>query len=288
MPLKRRRALPFGWLIYALIAGQTWAGVPNDSPSPTMRYALTVSNPTGSVVSDVQLRVYAPVTARGHSLSFTATANEPFDEEFDLIGNRALRFSRQQFPPYSSKRYVVTFRGSDQPSLDSSQSKESTFLAAEPFVESDAPEIIEAVALIRRLEPNDDFPIQAYKWVASHVIYSGFSADDRGALYALREAKGDCTEYASLFVALMRAVGIPARVVGGWVLKDNSAVRAADFHNWAEFFSDGQWRTVDPQRRVFGNNNETYIRTRIVQRGNTLPYSYRFAVSHPELQVTWD
>ena len=69
--------------------------------------------------------------------------------------------------------------------------------------------------------------------------------------------KGFCEHYASAFVVLMRAAGIPARVVtgyqGGW-WNDSSGyllVRNSDAHAWAEVWREGRgWVRVDPTAAV--------------------------------------
>jgi protein-glutamine gamma-glutamyltransferase len=69
--------------------------------------------------------------------------------------------------------------------------------------------------------------------------------------------KGFCEHYASAFVVLMRAAGIPARVVtgfqGGWWNTDGGylLVRNSDAHAWAEAWLDGRgWVRVDPTAAV--------------------------------------
>jgi transglutaminase-like putative cysteine protease len=69
--------------------------------------------------------------------------------------------------------------------------------------------------------------------------------------------KGFCEHYASAFVVLMRAAGIPARVVtgfqGGWWNADGGylLVRNSDAHAWAEAWLDGRgWVRVDPTASV--------------------------------------
>lgn len=68
---------------------------------------------------------------------------------------------------------------------------------------------------------------------------------------------GYCEHYSSAFVFLMRAAGVPARVVtgyqGGW--QNDSAnyllVRQSDAHAWAEVWLDGRgWVRVDPTAAV--------------------------------------
>lgn len=68
---------------------------------------------------------------------------------------------------------------------------------------------------------------------------------------------GFCEHYASAFVFLMRAAGIPARVVtgyqGGWWSDAGRylLVRQSDAHAWAEIWRDGRgWVRIDPTAAV--------------------------------------
>src|SRR3546814_5956627 len=68
---------------------------------------------------------------------------------------------------------------------------------------------------------------------------------------------GCCEHYSAAFVVLMRAAGIPARVVTGYVggyrnpLGDYWLVRRSDAHAWAEVWLDGRgWVRVDPTAAV--------------------------------------
>ncbi len=74
---------------------------------------------------------------------------------------------------------------------------------------------------------------------------------------------GFCEHFSSSFVVLMRAAGIPARVVvgyqgGKWNDADNYLlVRQYDAHAWAEvWFSDKGWVRVDPTAAVAPNRIE--------------------------------
>lgn len=69
--------------------------------------------------------------------------------------------------------------------------------------------------------------------------------------------RGFCEHYASAFVFLMRAAGIPARVVTGYQGGEYNAVgnywivRSRDAHAWAEVWLEGEgWRRVDPTAAV--------------------------------------
>jgi transglutaminase-like putative cysteine protease len=68
---------------------------------------------------------------------------------------------------------------------------------------------------------------------------------------------GFCEHYSSAFVFLMRAAGIPARVVtgyqGGWWNESSNylLVRQSDAHAWAEVWREGiGWKRVDPTAAV--------------------------------------
>jgi transglutaminase-like putative cysteine protease len=75
-----------------------------------------------------------------------------------------------------------------------------------------------------------------------------------GFLFETR--RGFCEHYASAFVVLLRAAGIPARVVTGYqggMINPSGGymiVRQSDAHAWAEALVDGQWRRYDPTAAV--------------------------------------
>jgi transglutaminase-like putative cysteine protease len=64
---------------------------------------------------------------------------------------------------------------------------------------------------------------------------------------------GFCGHYASAFVVLMRAAGVPARVVTGYLGAERNSfggyfvVRQSDAHAWAEVWLEGRgWTRIDP------------------------------------------
>jgi transglutaminase-like putative cysteine protease len=69
--------------------------------------------------------------------------------------------------------------------------------------------------------------------------------------------RGFCGHFASAFAAMMRAVGIPARVVTGYQggtynrFADYWIVRQSDAHAWDEVWIDGHgWLRVDPTAAI--------------------------------------
>lgn len=81
--------------------------------------------------------------------------------------------------------------------------------------------------------------------------------DDPVDDFLFRTRRGFCEHYASAFVTLMRAAGIPSRVVVGYLggefntAGDYLIVRQSDAHAWAEIWlKDRGWVRVDPTGAV--------------------------------------
>jgi transglutaminase-like putative cysteine protease len=82
-------------------------------------------------------------------------------------------------------------------------------------------------------------------WVAT-TLQKDYGASADRASDVLRQMKGDCTEHSLLAVALLRAVGIPARRVDGVVYMVNEdGVPAFYWHEWIEAYV-GEWTQMDP------------------------------------------
>jgi hypothetical protein len=82
------------------------------------------------------------------------------------------------------------------------------------------------------------------RWVYRNLRKS-YTDNADNALAILDNLAGDCTEHSLLFVALARAVNIPARQVGG-IVYDPSGQSRFGWHAWAEIHDGSQWVTVDP------------------------------------------
>lgn len=66
-------------------------------------------------------------------------------------------------------------------------------------------------------------------------------------LYACDAKKGNCTDFHSLFIAMARSQGIPARFEIGFPLPDDKhSAEIAGYHCWSDFYVDGKgWIPVD-------------------------------------------
>jgi transglutaminase-like putative cysteine protease len=86
-----------------------------------------------------------------------------------------------------------------------------------------------------------------YDYVTSAMKYdkSGTGWGRGDAIWACDAKRGNCTDFHSLFIALARARGIPARFTIGFPLGETNRGEISGYHCWAEFYSGGIWVPVD-------------------------------------------
>jgi len=86
-----------------------------------------------------------------------------------------------------------------------------------------------------------------YDYVTATMKYdkrgTGWGRGD--AIYACNVRHGNCTDFHSLFIALARARGIPARFTIGFPLGAPGSGPIAGYHCWAEFYAGGVWVPID-------------------------------------------
>ncbi len=74
--------------------------------------------------------------------------------------------------------------------------------------------------------------------------------------FLFHSRRGYCEYYASAMVLMLRSIGIPARVVSGYLGGEYNRyggyyiIRQSDAHTWVEAFVAGRWRRFDPTPSV--------------------------------------
>lgn len=128
----------------------------------------------------------------------------------------------------------------------------SRHLAPEPFIESDAPEIV--AEAIKAAAGSRDPRLQAERLVrhVNGLLEKKPTISLPSALEVLRTKVGDCNEHTVLYVALARALGIPGRIAVGLVYLHG----AFYYHAWPEVYlagppGRGLWLPVDPTLNQF-------------------------------------
>ncbi len=96
------------------------------------------------------------------------------------------------------------------------------------------------------------FRTDGYKYTLSPTALSGDEIDQ----FLFESKAGFCSHYAGATAFLLRAAGVPARVIGGylggnWQDEQNYLqVRQRDAHAWVEYFADNAWHRFDPTALV--------------------------------------
>ena len=115
-----------------------------------------------------------------------------------------------------------------------------------PTIDSDDPEIIRLASQL--VEGEDDLYSAVFKlagWTKNNINYNlgTLTADiSPKASWVLENKQGVCDELTSLFIAMARSVGIPARFISGHCLhKFRIVCRQLGAHGWAEVYFPWLW-----------------------------------------------
>ena len=115
-------------------------------------------------------------------------------------------------------------------------------------IESQNPQIQQLSTQLSEGKRNACQQVRAfYDYIGNELVYS-YNGGNWGAQGALGQMGADCTEYASLMVALSRAAGIPARYVEGlsYTPEGEEALARLE-HAWLEVYLPGTgWTPMDP------------------------------------------
>jgi transglutaminase-like putative cysteine protease len=165
------------------------------------------------------------------------------------------------------------------------------YLAAEPFIESDAPEIrTEADLAVRGVTGTRGRAERLTRYVNS-ILEKKPTLSLPSALEVLRTRIGDCSEHTILYVAMARALGIPARIAAGLV----SVHGVFYYHAWAEVYlaeggDRGLWLPVDPTLNEFPAD-ATHLRLArggLEQRSTILPLIGKLKITVLDLALAPD
>jgi Transglutaminase-like superfamily len=179
--------------------------------------------------------------------------------------------------------------GSDEVDVDSGD------LKAEADVESSSSQVTSLAGKITAGAVTQlDKAKKLFDYVNLNLQYTQQSGDSHSALQTLRRGWGTCEDYSLLYMALCRAVGIPARYVSGYRFSPSEIGHReveldAFAHAWVEINLPGTgWITVDPTYTytVNGVKKVNYdFFGRILDDDRHLFFSYS---RQQERTVTWN
>jgi hypothetical protein len=229
-----------------------------------LTHTIRITNPTQRRADGVNL--YVPLvrneTARHYVILYNVKSTKEYSLISDSSGNIYLYWKNlaishgQNFTvelDYRVLSFSLTYmiNSSIIGSYNESSELYMKYTQPEELIESNHAKIIEkAQEITRRV---DDPYVKArliYDFVVSYLHYE-IQEEERGALWALENRVGDCSEYSYLFAALCRAAGIPARIQAGFAFHSADQF-LKDGHMWAEYYLENYgWVPVDATWRLF-------------------------------------
>lgn len=170
----------------------------------------------------------------------------------DELGNTYAEFDFSEHPPGEKITVEIEYRVTVNELLfetDLCQGElPQEFTLPELHIESANPQI---VALSHELSRGKDTACEQarafYDYVGDELVYT-YNRRAWGAQSALGNMGADCSEYASLMMALSRAAGIPTRYYEGLLYLENKNNGVAQIeHAWLDVYLPGAgWAAVDP------------------------------------------
>jgi transglutaminase-like putative cysteine protease len=172
-----------------------------------------------------------------------------FTQDGQLLSNEKIK-QRKQFQLSSHTRY--TFNASDEPfiqqalQLPKNLHPKTRALAKQWLQQADSPQ--ELIQRALRYFNHQDF-----YYTLTPPALTGDTIDQ----FLFESRRGFCEHYAASFTILMRAAGLPTRIVTGYQggeinpIDDFLVIRQRDAHAWTEVWIKGEgWIRVDPTAAV--------------------------------------
>lgn len=268
-------------LVLDYFDGRTWrrsggsVGLGRDLPAPRPpdEWELSIADPKNVYRYSVMLEPHqhrwlftlmAPIYVDGgrHKIGF--------DENY-LLASRLPVATRIQYEMVAAPQYLIGVGG-----LSNMELRRATTLPP-----SSNPQ---ALALARQWQSSGLSPQevigealrlfqQSFTYTLEPPVYGQHSVDE----FLFAGQRGFCEHFSSSFVFLMRAAGVPARVVLGYQggefnsVQNYLVVRQSDAHAWAEVWLEGRgWVRVDPTAAVAPSRIERGLRDSLEQSDREL------------------
>jgi hypothetical protein len=179
---------------------------------------------------------------RTKRLSMTVQLGAPNLTGYDLDGGRQ-HFSGDTLTVVRERDASI---GASVPGMEAFQAKEfrarfRSELGEEPLLQVHNHEVVELAIRIVGDERTPRLMVQKVSGWVFDSLAKTVTSGVPNALAVLHSRRGDCNEHAQLFVALVRALGIPARVASGLLYLNGKFYYSA----WAEVWL-GAWVAADP------------------------------------------
>jgi transglutaminase-like putative cysteine protease len=234
----------------------------------------TWTNSGSSRISDLRIYIGVPATLPEQEFTESSWSREPNDYLEDRYGQRIAEFKIGTLAPKEAVTIELAAVGwfwQIKYNIDPNEVGNlgeipeeivEPYTADGPYYRLDDPLIVATARQVVGEERNPYLmALRIHDFVAGTLSYE-LDGEWDDAATVLRRGSGSCSEFTFLFVALARAVGLPARYTGGSVYLPHQA-RGGTFidyynHRWAEVYIprygwvpfDPTWDQPEPGRPV--------------------------------------
>jgi len=277
--------LPIASVVYKLVAlGYSLADV-----MPRIEYRVTVAMTFDGHGRDLAVRTYLPVSDERQLISAEQDDSPDLHLAVESDGaGRLASWTGGAVGDRAAVRYHYSVLAEPihyhlDPGLEVPAGYPASiapWLRPEDAIQVDSPEIVATLARI-----GADHGDVAERLRRIYAFTSGLRQrpfkGTTDALTALRLGEASCNGKARLFVALARAAGLPARLVGGLVLASGSKKTS---HQWVEVYVAGHWVPFCPTNRHFAELPATYLTLyrgdrALFRHSSDINFDYRFVTT---------
>ena len=223
-------------------------------------FAYTESDTRGSIYMKLRVRQHGRIYIDGKAEKVVANITLPFNAKIeevdknwkivrDNLGNKIIEITGR---PDSNNIFefniistVVSnsIETNDIKDMKNTPSDVEIFTNPTEHIQSNNSNIRElAINLTKNVKNSFERIASLAIWVNRNLRYNlAYSNKNYDAVTVLKKREGVCAEYTTLFIALTRAIGIPARYVSSYAFGKNGW----EPHAYAEVWL-GSWVPVDP------------------------------------------
>lgn len=267
--------------------GMAEEGALSAQPGPSLYWDLRLQMTLGESDRPKHARMFLPVSEPRQTILRRVVFHEPLAYQETTVRENLLGQWSTNGPRLERDVviYDLTVRIDGEGQRLSLTEQENAlrpyYLRATEAIQSDAPGLRRYAAdLVAQRGETVDQIRTVYDFVHT-AIANNMGGDRRDALTVFQERHGDAAGKARLLVALLRARKIPARMVGGLMLRDLK--RRKQYTYWVEAELNGEWMELDPTRGHFGRVPNRYLAlfrgdAPLIRHSPRIEFEYEFLV----------
>jgi transglutaminase-like putative cysteine protease len=217
----------------------------------TLRYSLTVINPSSSHINGAEVHLVAPLSSAETYSIHSLEVSHPYELEKKEtkradVGNEFFKIN-VSLSPFSRKAILINARLKERSSSGPGPTQiepTDVFLRNDPYLALTDPSVIRLASSLAT-NSTDISAENLYTLIRNHISVAPMHPSRQGVVKTISMRKGDCTDLAELVVSVARLKGIPARLVSGFMYLSKNPGSLSTLHDWAEIYKNGGWQIID-------------------------------------------